>query len=88
MKKSQAQAEKQTELTHSQMEIQIAANRGDADLAQARKNAEQTVVMAEADNRRRVLMAEKLGFDPLRGPAADSEISPSAEATQTPAASS
>jgi uncharacterized membrane protein YqiK len=58
LKLAQAKAEKQTELTNSEIEIQISENRGGAELAQARKRAEQTVVTAEADNRRQVLMAE------------------------------
>ena len=58
LKMAQAQAEKQTELTHSHMEIQIAANRAEAELSQAKRRAEQTIVTAEAENRRQVLMAE------------------------------
>jgi uncharacterized membrane protein YqiK len=58
LKMAQAKAEKQTELTHSQMEIQIAENHGGAELAQARKRAEQTVVTAEAEARKRLVTAE------------------------------
>ena len=58
LKRAQAEAEKQTELTNSLVEIQIAENRAEADLAQARKRAEQTVVTAQAENRRQLLGAE------------------------------
>ena len=58
LKRAQAEAEKQTELTNSRVEIDIAQNRAEAELAQARKRAEQTVVTAEAENRRKVLIAE------------------------------
>ena len=55
---AQAVADKQVELTNSQVQIQIAANQGDADLAKGRKKAEQSVVEAEADRKRKVLEAE------------------------------
>lgn len=58
LKTAQAQAEKQTELTNSQMEIQIVENRAEAELSQARKRAEQTVITAEAESKRQVLIAE------------------------------
>lgn len=58
LKMAQAVAEKQAELTNSQVQIQVAANQGDAELAKGRKKAEQSVVEAEADRRRRVLQAE------------------------------
>ncbi|HEY7090831.1 MAG TPA: hypothetical protein VH518_22225, partial [Tepidisphaeraceae bacterium] len=48
LNEAQARAAKQAELTGSQVQIQIAQNQGDADLARARKAAEQTVVTAEA----------------------------------------
>jgi uncharacterized membrane protein YqiK len=49
LNEAQAIAAKQTELTNSQVQIQIAENQGNADLARARRQAEQTVVVAEAD---------------------------------------
>src|SRR5262245_285466 len=58
---AEAIAQKQTELTNSQVEIEIAHNRGNADLARARLAAEQTVVTSEAESRRRVLLAEADG---------------------------
>jgi uncharacterized membrane protein YqiK len=44
-----ALAQKQTELTASHVQIRIAENQGDADLARARKQAQQQIVMAEAE---------------------------------------
>jgi hypothetical protein len=44
-----ALAQRQSELTASQVQIRIAENQGDADLARARKQAEQQVVMAQAE---------------------------------------
>jgi uncharacterized membrane protein YqiK len=49
LNESQALAHKQTELTASQVQIRIAENQGDADLAKARKFAQQEIVMAEAE---------------------------------------
>ena len=49
LNEAQALAHRQTELTASQVQIRIAENAGDADLARARKQAEQAVVMAEAE---------------------------------------
>jgi hypothetical protein len=45
----------QTELTNSQVQVQIAENKGEADLARARKQAQQLVVTAEAESQQRVL---------------------------------
>ncbi|MBN1911331.1 MAG: hypothetical protein JW818_16430 [Pirellulales bacterium] len=61
LKMAQAKAEKQTELTNSQIEIEIAENQGGAELSRARKKAEQTVVTAEAEKKRRLLIAEAGG---------------------------
>ena len=61
LKTAQALAEKQTELTNSKVEVEIAGNRGDAKLALARKQAEESVVTAEAEGKRRVLLAESEG---------------------------
>ncbi len=49
LNEAQAQAAMQTQLTNSRVQIQIAESQGEADLAQARKQAEQTVVMADAE---------------------------------------
>lgn len=42
----------------SQVEIEIASNRGEAELAHGRKRAEQSIVDAEAERTRRLLIAE------------------------------
>jgi uncharacterized membrane protein YqiK len=52
---AQAQASMQTQLTNSKVQVQIAENQGDAELARARKMAEQTVVTAQAESQQRVL---------------------------------
>ncbi len=59
LNEAQAIAAKQTELTNSQVQIQIAENQGNADLAKARRVAEQTVVVAEADLARARRQAEQ-----------------------------
>jgi uncharacterized membrane protein YqiK len=55
-----ALAQKQTELTASQVQIRIAENQGDADLARARKQAEQQVVMAQAELAKSRLHADQV----------------------------
>jgi uncharacterized membrane protein YqiK len=55
LNEAQAQANMQTELTNARVQVQIAESHGEADLARARKQAEQTVVSAEADARQREL---------------------------------
>src|SRR5207244_8050799 len=52
---AQATANMQTQLTNSRVQVQIAENQGDADLARARKQAEQLVVTAQAESQQRVL---------------------------------
>lgn len=52
---AQAHAQMQTQLTNSLVEVRIAENHGEADLARARKQAEQLVVTAQADSQQRVL---------------------------------
>lgn len=59
LKEAEAIAAKQQELTNSQVQIRITENAGDADLARARKQAEQTVVMAEAELARSRRQAEQ-----------------------------
>lgn len=44
-----ALAQRQTELTASHVQVRIAENQGDADLARARKLAQQQIVMAQAE---------------------------------------
>ncbi len=61
LKMAEAKAEKQTELTNSTIQIEIAENQGGADLSRARKQAEQMVVTAEAENKSKLLAAEAEG---------------------------
>ncbi len=58
LNEARAEAEKQTELTNSRVQVQIVENQGEAELARAKKQAEQTVVTAQADNQKRILQAE------------------------------
>jgi uncharacterized membrane protein YqiK len=60
LKEAEALANKQAELTNSTVQIRIAENQGDADLAKARKQAQQQIVMAEADLQRSRHQAEQL----------------------------
>ncbi|MBI2572127.1 MAG: hypothetical protein HYV63_34385 [Candidatus Schekmanbacteria bacterium] len=55
---AQAGAEMQTELTKSQVQIEIVRNRAEASLAEARKRAEQTVVTADAEGKAKALIGE------------------------------
>jgi uncharacterized membrane protein YqiK len=48
LKAAEAQSDMQTALTNAQVQARIAENQGEADQARARKQAEQTVVVAEA----------------------------------------
>jgi len=57
---AQAQTAMQTQLTNSQVQIRIAESQGEADLARARKQAEQTVVNAEAELARARRQAEQM----------------------------
>src|SRR5262249_2049988 len=56
----QALAAKQTELTHSHVQVGIAENQGEADVARTRKQAEQTVIMADAELARSRKQAEQI----------------------------
>jgi uncharacterized membrane protein YqiK len=56
---AQAQAAMQTQLTNSQVQIRIAESQAEADLARARKHAEQTVVNADAELARARRQAEQ-----------------------------
>jgi uncharacterized membrane protein YqiK len=53
---AQAAAVKQTELTQTRVEVDIAANRGAAQLAEARRLAERDVARAEGESRARELL--------------------------------
>ncbi len=59
LNEAQALAQKQTELTNSQVQIRIAENQGDADLSRSRKQAQQTVVVADAELERARRQAEQ-----------------------------
>ncbi|HET6251742.1 MAG TPA: SPFH domain-containing protein [Tepidisphaeraceae bacterium] len=60
LSEAQALANKQTELTASEVAIRISENQGEADLARSRKQAQQQIVMAEADLERSRRNAEQL----------------------------
>ena len=58
LNEAQAIAAKQSELTNSQVQVRIIENQGEAELARSRKQAEQTIVTAQADNQKRILQAD------------------------------
>lgn len=58
LNEAQARVAMQTQLTSSHMQVQIVQNQAEAELSKARKQAEQTIVTAQADNERRILQAE------------------------------
>ena len=58
LNEAQAQAEMQTELTNSKVQVQIAENQGEADLARARKQAEADLARARKQAEQIVVMAE------------------------------
>lgn len=58
LNEAQATAQRQTELTGSKVQIEIARNQADADLERARKHAEQTIVTAEAESKQRILAGQ------------------------------
>ncbi|MGH7462455.1 MAG: SPFH domain-containing protein, partial [Longimicrobiales bacterium] len=60
LNEAQAQAAMQTQLTNSRVQIQIAESQGEAELARARKQADQTVVVAEAELARTRRQAQQL----------------------------
>ncbi len=55
LNEAQAQAQMQTQLTNSLVQIRIAENEAEAQLARARKQAEQVVVTAQAESQQRIL---------------------------------
>ncbi len=74
LSEAQAQAAKQTELTNSRIQIQIAENQGEADLAQARKRAEQMLVTARADSQQRILAGKGEGARVLQTGLAEASV--------------
>lgn len=63
---AQAVAQMQTQLTNSLVSVKIAENQGEADLARARKQAEQAVVTAEAEAKSKVLAGRGEGSRQLQ----------------------
>ena len=76
LKAAEAQADMQTALTNAQVQARIAENHGEAELARARKQAEQTIVVAEAALGRSRREAEQRSCWPR--PTAASGCSPAA----------
>src|SRR5206468_2951808 len=66
LSEAQAQAAMQTQLTNSHVQVQIAENQGEADLARARKQAEQMVVTATAESQQRTLAGRGEGARTLQ----------------------
>jgi uncharacterized membrane protein YqiK len=55
LNEAQAQAQMQTQLSNSLVQVRIAENEAEAQLVRARKQAEQVVVTAEAESQQRIL---------------------------------
>ncbi|HEV3145690.1 MAG TPA: SPFH domain-containing protein [Gemmataceae bacterium] len=66
LKESEAVASMQTDLTNSVVQVRIAENQGEADLARARKRAEQLVVTAQAEAQQKVLAGRGEGAQQLQ----------------------
>ncbi|MFO0808335.1 MAG: SPFH domain-containing protein [Gemmataceae bacterium] len=66
LQEAQAIANMQTELTNSQVTVRIAENKGEADLARARKAAEQLIVTAQAESQQKVLAGRGEGARQLQ----------------------
>ena len=74
LSEAQAVADMQTELTNSKVQVRIAENQGDADLARARKQAEQMVVMARAESQQRILAGRGEGTRVLQVGLAEASV--------------
>jgi uncharacterized membrane protein YqiK len=74
LNEAQALADMQTELTNSKVRIRIAENQGDADLARARKQAEQMVVTARAESQQRILAGRGEGTRVLQVGLAEASV--------------
>jgi uncharacterized membrane protein YqiK len=61
LNEAQAQAQMQTQLTNSLVQVRIAENEAEAQLARARKQAEQVVVTAQAESQQRILAGRGQG---------------------------
>src|SRR5262249_31052309 len=66
LKEAEAHAAMQTQLTNSLVQVKINENAGEADLARARKQAEQLVVTAQAEAQQRVLAGRGEGSRTLQ----------------------
>jgi uncharacterized membrane protein YqiK len=66
LKEAEAHAAMQTQLTNSLVQVEIAQNNGEADLARAKKQAEQLVVTAQAEAQQRVLAGRGEGSRTLQ----------------------
>jgi uncharacterized membrane protein YqiK/ribosomal protein S27E len=66
LKEAEAHAAMQTNLTNSLVQVEIAQNNGEADLARAKKMAEQLVVTAQAEAQQRVLAGRGEGSRTLQ----------------------
>jgi uncharacterized membrane protein YqiK len=66
LNEAQATAAMQSQLTNSLVQVKIAENQGEADLARARKQAEQLVVTAQAESQQRVLAGRGEGSRTLQ----------------------
>src|SRR5207253_3129281 len=74
LREAKARADMQTELTNSRVNVQIAENEGDAELARARKQAEQLVVTAQAESQQRVLAGRGEGSRVLQVGLAEASV--------------
>lgn len=71
---ARAAAEKQAEMTQTRLEVEIAENRGLARLAEAKREAERTVALAEASSRARDLEGKGEAARVLQVGGAEAEI--------------
>jgi uncharacterized membrane protein YqiK len=74
LNEAQALASKQTDLTNSRVQVQISEAQGEADLAKARKQAEQTVVTAQADSQKNVLAGRGEGARVMQNGLAEASV--------------
>src|SRR5205823_13855300 len=66
LQEAQAIADMQTEYTNWQVTVRIAENKGEADLARARKAAERMIVTAQAESQQKVLAGRGEGARQLQ----------------------
>ncbi|HTS17450.1 MAG TPA: SPFH domain-containing protein [Verrucomicrobiae bacterium] len=58
LNEAQAAAEKQTELTQTRIDIEVSANKGEAQLAEAQRLAKRDIARAEGESRSRAIQAQ------------------------------